>query len=160
MSSLLPALAKSPRCLGNWLCRQTAAVQWVLRPSLLLLSIHELTHIWGPGRLQLVCELTEAMGEASPLCGAEVPARAGPAHSSGRPGCTHKNILPGHRASTEPIKTALLTAPTPQECSCLPRQQNLGLGGGQARTPCLTCSGIDKINNRHFQGITKIPLSF
>lgn len=50
------------------------------------------------------------MGEASPLCKAEVPMQVSPARSSGRPGSTHKNILPGHSVSTEPIKTTLLTA--------------------------------------------------
>lgn len=67
------------------------------------------------------------MGEASPLCGAEVPVQAGPAHSSGRPGCTHKNILPGHRASTEPIKTALLRAPRLRNAVVFPDNRISGL---------------------------------
>lgn len=49
--------------------RQTAAVRWVLRPSLLLLSIHEQTHIWGPGRLQLVCELRRPWVKLLPCVG-------------------------------------------------------------------------------------------
>lgn len=67
------------------------------------------------------------MGEVSSLCGAEVPALEGPAHSSGKPGRIHKNILPGHRASTEPIKTALLTAPRLRNAVVFPDNRVSGL---------------------------------